>query len=238
MKLSVIIPVYNEARTISEIVSRVRKSDISLEKEIIVIDDCSTDNSQSVISTLGEDIKKLFHANNMGKGAAIRSGFKEATGDLVIIQDADLEYNPDEYAKLIQPIIDGRASVVYGSRFSEQIGLEQIYWQHRKFKLWHLFYYLGNRFLSIITGVLYETPIKDMETGYKVFRREVIKSLDLKSNRFEFEPEVTAKILKKGIKICEVPISYHGREYSEGKKITWRDGLTAIKVLLKYRFMD
>lgn len=236
MKLSIVIPVYNEAKTIGEIVSRVLKVQIPLGKEIIVIDDCSTDNSKSAIAALGEDVKKLFHDKNMGKGAAIRNGFRQATGDLIIIQDADLEYDPNEYPKLIEPIMNGKYQVVYGSRFSERIGLKQIYWQHRKFRPWHLFYYLGNRFLSIVTGLLYGTPIKDMETGYKVFKSDVIKSLDLVSNRFEFEPEVTAKILKKGIKIFEVPISYHGREYSEGKKITWRDGLTAIKVLLKYRF--
>ena len=236
VKLSIIIPVYNEAMTIKEIVARVRSVIIPLEKEIIVIDDCSTDDSRSIIETLGEDIKKLFHSQNKGKGAALRTGFKEATGDIVLIQDADLEYDPSEYLKLIEPILSGQSQVVYGSRFAGDGGLVQVVRQHKKLYSWHFLYYLGNRFLSLVTALLYGSSITDMETGYKVFKSEVIKGLNLTADRFEFEPEVTAKILKKGFKIYEVPISYHGREYSEGKKITWHDGLTAVKVLFKYRF--
>lgn len=239
MKLSVIIPAYNEGRTIQEIIDRVRAVAIPLEKEIIVVDDFSTDGTREILKKLpAGDVKVFYHPENRGKGAALKTGFKEASGEILIIQDGDLEYAPAEYPKLLEPILTGRAEVVYGCRFSSNLSLAEVIRQHRVFRSWHFFYYLGNRSLSLCTALLYGTPITDMETGYKVFKAEVLRSLDLSANRFDFEPEVTAKILKKGIKILEVPISYHGREYAEGKKITWRDGLAAIKVLIKCRFSD
>lgn len=239
MKLSIIIPAYNEGKTIREIIERVRAVAIPLAKEIIVVDDFSTDDTADILKELlGSEVKVFYHSQNRGKGAALKTGFKEASGELIIIQDADLEYEPAEYPKLLEPILAGRADVVYGCRFSPNLSLAEVIRQHRVFRSWHLFYYLGNRFLSLVTASLYGCPITDMETGYKVFRRDIINNIKLSANRFDFEPEVTAKILKKGIKILEVPISYHGREYSEGKKITWRDGLAAIKVLIKYRFFD
>ena len=238
MKLSIIIPVYNEAATLREILQKVESVALPLDREIIAVDDFSTDGSREILKELEGRFKVIYQPVNRGKGAALRTGFKEATGDLIIVQDADLEYNPAEYLKLIAPILSGRTTVVYGSRFAGDGGLGRMVRQHKKLYSWHFFYYLGNRFLSLVTALLYGSSITDMETGYKVFKTEVIKSLVLTADRFEFEPEVTAKILRKGIKIYEVPISYHGREYSEGKKITWRDGLTAIKVLFKYRFFD
>ena len=238
MKLSIIIPVYNEATTLREILRKVESVALPLDREIIAVDDFSTDGSREILKELEGRFKVIYQPVNTGKGAALRTGFKEATGDLIIVQDADLEYNPAEYPKLIAPILSGRAAVVYGSRFASDGGLAQMVRQHEKLYSWHFFYYLGNRFLSLVTALLYGSAITDMETGYKVFKTEVIKGLDLTADRFEFEPEVTAKILKKGIKIYEVPISYHGREYSEGKKITWRDGIAAIKVLIKCRFFE
>lgn len=238
MKLSIIIPVYNEEKTLREIIARVEKVVLPIDREIIAVDDCSCDGSALILKQMGDRVKPIFQSSNQGKGSALRAGIKAATGEVIVIQDADLEYDPNEYPKLIEPIMNGQYQVVYGSRFSGDGGLVQVVRQHEKLYSWHFFYYLGNRFLSLVTALLYGSPITDMETGYKVFKAEVIKGLDLVSNRFEFEPEVTAKILKKGIKIFEVPISYHGREYSEGKKITWRDGLTAIKVLVRCRFRD
>lgn len=239
MKLSIVIPAYNEAKTIKEIISRVKAVVLPLEKEIIVVDDASTDGTRQILATLeGGSDKVIFNEKNLGKGAALRAGIQASNGDIVIIQDADLEYDPAEYPLLIAPILSGQAQVVYGSRFIGDGGLAQVVRQHKNLYSWHFFYYLGNRFLSLVTALLFGASITDMETGYKVFRADVIKGLNLTANRFEFEPEVTAKILKQGIKIFEVPISYHGREYSEGKKITWRDGLTAVKVLVKCRFFD
>lgn len=236
MRLSIVLPVYNEVKTIKEIIKRVEDASLNLDKEIIIVDDFSVDGTRQILNDLkAKGYRVIFHENNKGKGAALRTGFKEATGDIILIQDADLEYDPSEYPLLLEPILSGQARVVYGSRFARDEGLAQVVRQHKNLYSWHFFYYLGNRFLSLVTALLYGVPITDMETGYKVFKADVIKGLTLTANRFEFEPEVTAKILKKGIKIYEVPISYHGREYSEGKKITWRDGLTAIKVLLKYR---
>lgn len=238
MRLSIIIPAYNEVKTIAEIIRKVSEVPLSLEKEIIVVDDFSTDGTRTVLRSLpSETTKIILHERNQGKGAALRTGFKAATGDLIIIQDADLEYDPQEIPRLLEPILMGQAKVVYGSRFSPDLSLAEAIRQHRIFHPWHLFYYLGNRFLSLITSLLYGSSVTDMETGYKVFHRDIINNIELSADRFDFEPEVTAKILRKGIKIYEVPISYKGREYEEGKKITWKDGLTAIEVLVKYRFL-
>lgn len=228
MKLSIIISVYNEKGTISEILDRVRGVDIgNIEKEIIIVDDFSNDGSREVLK--GEEEKGvivLYHERNRGKGAAIRTALEHITGDFVIIQDADLEYDPEDYMKLIGPILKGRADVVYGSRFTGE---------RRNMLFWH---WIGNRFLTLITNILYNTTLSDMETCYKLFKAEVIKGLRIRSNRFNFEPEITAKVMKKGIRIYEVPISYAGREFNEGKKITWKDGFSALWTLVKYRFVD
>lgn len=227
MKLSVIIPVFNEKKTIKEIIKKVQN--INIKKEIILIDDFSNDGSRAIIKNdiTGNNIIRLYHDKNLGKGAAIRTGIKHVSGDIVIIQDADMEYDPNDYFSLIGPITRGDADVVYGSRLSG--GAPQ-----RVYMFWHM---MGNKFLSFITNLLYNTTLTDMETGYKVFRTEVIKSLNLKSNHFEIEPEITAKIFKKKYKVYELPISYYGRTYEEGKKITWRDGFTALWTILKYRFV-
>ncbi len=228
MKLTVLIPVYNERKSISKIVQLV--NDIDIEKEIILIDDFSTDGTRNIIEQdiKGSNIIKLYHDKNMGKGAALRTGIKHISGDIVIIQDADLEYDPSDYFSLLDPIIRGDADVVYGSRLSG--GAPQ-----RVYMFWHL---VGNKFLSFVTNLLYNTTLTDMETGYKVFKSEIIKNLNLKSNQFEIEPEITAKIFKKKYRVYELPISYYGRTYEEGKKITWKDGFKALFTLLKYRFLD
>jgi len=228
MKLSIIIPVYNEKNTIQEIIRRVRNVKLDeIEKEIIVVDDASTDGTKEILK-LQEDsgLRVVYHSANQGKGASIRTGLKYASGDLIIIQDADLEYDPEDYPKLISPILKKKAQVVYGSRFTGE---------HRNMFFWH---YLGNRFLSLVTNILYNTTLSDMETCYKLFTREALEGISVKANGFEFEPEITAKILKKGVRIYEVPISYAGREYSEGKKVSWRDGLIALWTLVKYRFVS
>jgi glycosyltransferase involved in cell wall biosynthesis len=224
-KLTVVIPVYNEKKTIRLIVERVQT--VPVEKEIIVVDDCSTDGTRDILPQLqGEGIKVLYHERNMGKGAALRTGFHQATGDFVIVQDADLEYDPQEYPKLLEPILQGRADVVYGSRFSGQ---------NRNMMSLHRF---GNQFLTLVTNLLYGTSITDMETCYKLFRTPVVKSIKIECNRFNFEPEITAKILKRKLRVVEIPISYSGRKPSEGKKITWRDGFAALWALFKYRFTE
>jgi glycosyltransferase involved in cell wall biosynthesis len=225
------MPVYNEANTIHEILKRVEAVDLGgVRKEVIIVDDASKDGTREILDDLRKDPshKIYFHAQNMGKGAALRTALTYATGDIIIIQDADLEYDPGEYAELLKPILEGRADVVYGSRLS---GAKVA----RAFNFWH---FVGNKLLTFITNVLYNSILSDMETCYKVFRADVIKNLQIKSNRFDFEPEITAKILKRKHKLYEMPISYYGRDFSEGKKITWRDGFAAIWALIKYRFMD
>jgi len=226
MKLSIIIPVYNEKATVTEIIKRVKAVKLkNVTKQIIAIDDGSTDGSQQKLKQI-KGIKTVFLSHNQGKGAAIRAGLKQVTGDYVLIQDSDLEYDPQDIPSLLQPIFDKKAEVVYGSRF---LG------PHKNMLFWHL---VGNRFLSFITNILYNTTLSDMEVGYKLIPAKLIKSLNLKSNRFGFEPEVTCKMLKQGHRIYEVPISYAGREFHQGKKITWRDGVQAFWLLLKYRFVN
>jgi glycosyltransferase involved in cell wall biosynthesis len=226
MKLSVIIPAYNEKNTVLELLRRVEAVPLSLDKEIIVVDDFSTDGTREVLGGLGRpDIRVLFHAKNMGKGSALRTGFSEATGDIILVQDADLEYDPAEYPGLLAPILDGRADVVYGSRF--------LGGPHRVLFFWHS---VGNRFLTALSNVVTNLNLTDMETCYKVFRADVLRKLSLKSRRFGFEPEVTVKVAKLKCRIYEVPISYAGRNYSEGKKIGWKDGLAALFYIMRYRF--
>ncbi len=225
MRLSILIPVYNERATILEIARRVQA--VPFDKEIIAVDDGSTDGTRELLPQIEKDgAVVLYHDKNMGKGAAIRTALTRATGDIVVIQDADLEYDPRDYVQLVQPIIEGRAKVVYGSRF---LGPRMAMF------FWHM---LANKMLTLMTNMLYDAILSDMETGYKAFRADVIKSIRLRSRRFDFEPEVTAKVLKHGHRIFEVPISYYGREYAEGKKIGMKDGFVAIWTLLKYRFVD
>lgn len=223
MKLSVVIPVYNEKNTIRDIVRRVQ--DVNLNKEIIIVDDCSTDGTRETLKLMeGEDnIRIFFQPGNMGKGAALREGFKHATGDVVVIQDADLEYDPQEYKVLIDPILKGKADVVYGSRFLSG--------PHRVLFFWH---YVGNKILTMLSNMLTNLNLSDMETCYKMFKRDILSKIELEQNRFGFEPEITAKVAKLGCRVYEVPISYYGRDYSEGKKIGWKDGFVAIYCIIKY----
>jgi len=225
-----VVPVYNEIRTIEKILFRLQSLD--LEKEIILVDDGSTDGTREFLRDLQkrgveEGIKIVFHDLNYGKGAALRSGFRHVSGELVVIQDADLEYDPAEYPKLMQPILDGRADVVYGSRF--------LGGPHRVLYFWH---YLGNRLLTLLCNMASNLNLSDMETCYKMFRSEILKSINFKSNRFGFEPEFTIKVARKKYRIYEVPVSYHGRTYLEGKKITWKDGVASIYSIVRFLVSD
>lgn len=227
MKLTIIIPVYNEQETLDEILRRVEAT--RYEKEIILVDDCSKDGSRKILNGFQhrENYKVIFHASNRGKGAALRTGFAQVSGDIIIIQDADLEYNPIDYEQLLEPILDGRADVVYGSRF--------LGGPHRVLFFWH---YLGNKLLTTLSNMATNLNLTDMETGYKVFTKEVMQSLNLTCERFGFEPEFTSKIAKKKFRIYEVPISYSGRDYSQGKKITWKDGIAALWFIIKFRLTN
>jgi glycosyltransferase involved in cell wall biosynthesis len=245
-KVSVVIPVYNEKSTIEEILRRVVDTDIR--KEVIIVDDCSTDGTRQMLENLAasqaggettvsgtdaedslslKDLRFFFQQVNQGKGAALRRGFREATGEIVLVQDADLEYDPRDYEKLLEPIVDGRADVVYGSRFLG--GPQRVHY------FWH---YVANRMLTLLSDIFTNLKLTDMETCYKVFRREVLQGIELKSDRFGFEPEITAKIAKRDWRIYEVPISYAGRTYEEGKKITWKDGVQALWCIVRYSLGD
>ncbi|MEI6561174.1 MAG: glycosyltransferase family 2 protein [Verrucomicrobiota bacterium] len=227
-KISVIVPCYNERTTLLDIVTAIRAQPIALH-EIIVVDDCSTDGTRDLLPVLAEQfaLHILYHDHNQGKGAALRTGFKHVTGDIVIVQDADLEYDPQEYGRLVQLIIDGKADVVFGSRF---MGGQP----HRVVYFWHM---VGNKFLTLLSNMLTNINITDMETCYKVFRSKVIRQITIEEDRFGFEPEITAKVAKLGVSIYEVGISYYGRTYSEGKKIGWRDGFRAIFAIIKYNLL-
>jgi len=223
--LTVIVPVYNERATVAEIIRRARAAPVPLLVDLVVVDDASNDGTDKVLQALiDSSVRVLTHEKNMGKGAAIRTALEHAHGDLLLIQDADLEYDPDDWPRLLEPLMKHKAAVVYGSRFTgERKNMLVLHW-------------LGNRFLSLVTNILYSSTLSDMETCYKLFDRRVLEDMVLLSNRFDFEPEITAKVLRRGYRIYEVPISYAGREVTEGKKITWRDGVGALKALVKYRF--
>ncbi|RME06475.1 MAG: glycosyltransferase family 2 protein [Anaerolineae bacterium] len=227
MKLTVLIPVYNEAKTLREIVRRVQATQLA--DEILLVDDGSTDGTREILAELEQQpgIRVILHERNQGKGAAVRTGIQNARGDILLIQDADLEYDPRDYPRLLQPIQEGLADVVYGSRF---LGAPR-----RVAMFWHM---VANKLLTLMTNILYDTILTDMETGYKVFRREVLDGMPLRANRFDFEPEFTAKVLKRGVRIFEVPISFNPRDYDEGKKIGLKDAFEAVWALLKYRFVD
>ena len=245
-KLSVVIPVYNEKDTIFEIIRRVQEG--AMRKEIVIVDDCSKDGTRQVLENLAElqkqgeqsasandggdpvslkDIRIFFQGENLGKGAALRRGFAVATGDIVLVQDADLEYDPRDYPKLLEPIIDGRADVVFGSRFLG--GPQRVHY------FWH---YVANKFLTLLSDMFTDLKLTDMETCYKVFRQEVLRDIQIKSNRFGFEPEITAKVAKGKWRVYEVPISYAGRTYEEGKKITWKDGVQALWCIIRFKLGD
>ena len=227
LKLSIVIPIYNERKTLETLIAKVNAVDY--DKEIILVDDFSTDGTREILKVYEnkENFKVLYHNHNQGKGAALRTGFSNVNGDIIIIQDADLEYNPSDYGTLLEPILDGRADVVYGSRF--------LGGPHRVLFFWHS---VGNMVLTTFSNMLTNVNLTDMETGYKVFTKKVNERLTIKCNRFGFEPEFTAKVAKNNFRIYEVPISYNGRDYSEGKKITWKDGVAAIWYIFKFRFTN
>ncbi|MBN1488863.1 MAG: glycosyltransferase family 2 protein [Phycisphaerae bacterium] len=233
MKLSIVMPVFNEVATLERVVRRVVDVDVGMAKELIIVDDASTDGTRDLYGSIGEQAKDgpvqvrvLLHERNGGKGRALRTGFEAATGDIILVQDADLEYDPRDYPRLLAPILDGRADVVYGSRF---VGGDA----HRVLFFWHM---LGNRFLTLLSNAFTNLNLTDMETCYKVFRTEVLRNMTLRSDRFTIEPELTAKVARGRWRVYEVGISYAGRDYSEGKKITWRDGIAAIWAIIRYRF--
>jgi glycosyltransferase involved in cell wall biosynthesis len=231
VKLSVVIPVYNEAGTVEKLIDLVQKVDAGLPKEIVVVDDASTDGTGAVLQGIQgrhENLRLLRHETNQGKGAALRTGFAAATGDIVLVQDADLEYDPREYAALLRPIVEGRADVVYGSRF-------QGGGPHRVVFFWH---YVGNRVITTLSNMMTNLNLTDVEVCYKAFRREVLQAIRLREDRFGFEIEITSKVARGKWRIYEVPISYYGRDYAEGKKITWKDGFSALRCILKYRLTD
>jgi len=229
MKLSVVIPVYNEERWIREVVRRVQA--VPIPKELVIVEDCSKDNTREILKELeGDNVRVFYQPHNQGKGAALREGFKHCTGDVVVVQDADLEYDPAEYPRLIQPILDGRADVVFGSRFIGE--------SHRVLYYWH---YVANKCLTLLSNFFTNLNLTDMETCYKVFRREVLADIKLKSNRFGFEPEITAKVARRrqpAWRIYEIPISYSGRTYEEGKKIGMKDAFNALYCILRFRYFD
>ena len=230
MKLSVVIPVYNEVETVEELTRNVASVDVGMEKELVLIDDGSTDGTIEVLRRMQDEHKSwtfIFHEKNMGKGAALRDGFKAATGDIVVVQDADMEYDPREYPLLMGPILEGHADVVYGSRF-------QGGGPHRVVFYWH---YLGNRLLTTLSNMMTDLNLTDMEVCYKMFRKEVLEGITIHEDRFGFEVEITAKVAHGNWRVYEVPISYYGRSYAEGKKITWRDGFRAFWCIIKYRFV-
>src|SRR3989338_3302439 len=231
LKLSIIVPVYNEQKTIQTVLERLEEVQLPIEKEIVIVDDYSTDGTKEILKPLEQKYVVVYHEKNKGKGLALRTGFAKATGDIITVQDADLEYDPEEYNKLLPIIISGKSKVVYGSRLKGNRFFSRQKWSHPS-------HYIGNKGLSLITSILYFRWITDMETCYKMFTREVLQKLNLRAQRFDIEPEITAKIIKSGFKIIEVPINYHPRSFKEGKKINWRDGIKALYYLLKYRFVD
>jgi glycosyltransferase involved in cell wall biosynthesis len=236
-KLSIVIPAYNERNTIARILKRVLESDAAgMEKELVVVDDCSRDGTRELLHTIEETfeaagqpvtLRVLYHERNQGKGAALRTGIEQATGDVVLVQDADLEYDPADYPALLDPILSGHADVVFGNRFHGGA--------HRVLYFWH---FQANRVLTTIANMLGNLNLSDMEVGYKVFRADVLRKVKLSANRFGFEPEITMKVARQGCRLYEVPIRYHGRTYAEGKKITWKDGVAALWCMVKYRFFD
>jgi glycosyltransferase involved in cell wall biosynthesis len=231
MVLSIIIPCFNEEKTIGQLLARVRAAHLpsAMTREIVIVDDCSIDGTRSYLMGIDSaDTKVVCHGTNRGKGAALRTGFKSATGDIIVVQDADLEYDPDEYGKLLRPILDGRADVVYGSRFLTANERRVLYFYHS----------LGNRFLTFVSNIFTNLNLSDMETCYKMFRREIIEQIDIKENRFGFEPEITAKVAKLKCRIYEVGISYSGRTYEDGKKIGLRDGFRALWCIVKYNVLS